>query len=160
MAVGAALLALGAALVASAGAENRRYVRDFISESQALVGDVEATRTQLASSLGGTGPGGRPVPPRQPTGSLGSFDQQSGGSIDRIIAKMRKLSEGRQRAEKTLSAKEAQFTAEVQGDLRRMVQQLSLSQVTANDAPDRRALFYGDLGRQAEAVRRKLREYQ
>ena len=160
MVTAATLAALGAALAAPAGAENRRYVREFITESQALLGDVEATRTQLATSLGTAPPGGRPDPSRDPMGDLGSFYQRFGGSIDRVIAKMRKLSEGRQRAEKTLSPEEAQFTAKVQGDLLRMVQQLSLLQVIVNDAPDRRALFFEDLGRQAEAVRRKLREYQ
>ncbi len=117
-------------------------------------------RTELASKLGAPKPGGRPDPSRQSMGDAGPFQQQFGGSIDRVIGKMRKLSEARQRAEKTLSPREAQFTVEVQGDLRRMVQQLSLSQVIANDAPDRRALFFEDIGRQAEAVRRKLREYQ
>ncbi len=160
LAVGAALVALGATLAAPAGADNRQYVRDSIIESQALLGDVEAARAQFATGLGTAPPGGRPDPSREPMGNQGAFNQQLGGSMHRVGAKMRKLSEGRQRAEKTLSPKEAQFTAEVHRDLLRIVQQLSRSRLMVTESPDRRTLFFEDIGRHAEAVRRKLREYQ
>ncbi len=158
MAAAAALAVFGTALAGPAAAENRRFVRDFVAESRTLLGDVDAARQQLATNLGT--PSGRPDPSRKAGASMEQFHRSFAGSMGRVGGKLRRLSESRQRAENTLSQREAQFTGEIQGDLRRIVQRLSVSQLMLTESPARQAQFFEDIGKQAEAVRRKLQEYQ
>lgn len=153
------LAAAGALAAGPAGAQNPRFVREFIAETQGILAEVDATRRQFAAELGDPARQGQP-PAGDPQKTAERFQQYFGGTMEKFGGRVKKLNEDRRRAERTLSEKEAQFTGEVYGDLMKVMQRVATSQLLLTEPPARRAAFFEEIGKQAEALRKKLQAYQ
>ena len=152
------LLVAGALAARPADAQNPRFVRDFVADTQGILAEVDATRKQFEAELADPARQGRP-PAADPQKATERFQQTFGGTMEKFGVRVKKLNENRRRAERTLSQKEAQFTGEVYGDLMKIMQRLAASQVQLTEPPARRAAFFEEVGKQAETLRKKLQAY-
>lgn len=157
--LGVFLAAAGAMAAVPANAQSPRFVREYIAETQGILAETEVARKKFEVELGDAD-----RPARAPAGAPGvgveRFQKSFGGTMEKLRGRVKKLNESRQRAERTLSPKEAQFTGEVQGDLMNLMQRMAMSQLLVTEPPPRRAAFFEEIGKQAEVLRRKLQAYQ
>lgn len=158
MGLAALLTAAGAMAAAPAAAQNPRFVREFIAETQGILAEVDASRKRFEADLGDTGGQGRPA--ASDPAAMERFQKNFGGTMEKFGSRVKKLAEGRQRAERTMSQKEVQFTGQVHGDLLKLMQQVAMSKLVVAEPAPRRAAFFEEMGKQTEALRKKLREYQ
>jgi hypothetical protein len=158
MGIAFCLGAVGLLWATGAGAQNPRFVREFIAETNGILAEVDTARSRFAADLGD--PAGQGRPAASDPAAMERFQKNFGGTMEKFGSRVKKLAEGRQRAERTMSQKEVQFTGQVHGDLLKLIQQVAMSKLVVTEPAPRRAVFFEEMGKQTEALRKKLREYQ